>query len=301
MSRMMEERWAGYIGKIEAYLEKLPFGDGSLKESMRYSLLNGGKRLRPVLVLATAETIWGLPENEKRPRHTLEEILPAAAALELIHTYSLIHDDLPAMDDDDFRRGKPANHVQYGEARAILAGDGLLTYAFELLAQPLPLPPRQQIRLIGEVAQAAGVNGMVGGQVADLEGEGKKLTLAQIETIHWLKTGALITAAIRAGALLGGATSEQFRALTRYGQAIGLAFQIKDDILDVEGESQVLGKPAGSDLQQQKATYPAVLGLNGAKAHLKQKIREAQAELKVFGAKADFLFQMAFYVENRQN
>lgn len=292
----MDERWQGYIDKIEEYLDMLSFGDGSLKDSMRYSLLNGGKRLRPVLVLAAAETVWGAGENKYR----LEEILPAAAALELIHTYSLIHDDLPAMDDDDFRRGKPSNHVQYGEAQAILAGDALLTYAFQLLAQPLPIEPQQQIRLIGEIAQAAGVNGMVGGQVADLEGEGKNLTLAQIETIHWLKTGALITAAVRAGAILGGATKEQFAALTRYGQAIGLAFQIKDDILDVEGETQVLGKPAGSDLKQQKSTYPAILGLDGAKAHLRQKIREAQAELNMFEDKADFLFQMALYVENRQ-
>ncbi len=295
----MQERWDRYTLEIEKYLGQLSFGGGVLEESMMYSLLNGGKRLRPVLVLAAAEAVWkahGKAWEEER----VDEFMPAAAAVELVHTYSLIHDDLPAMDDDDFRRGKPSNHIKFGEAQAILAGDGLLTFAFQLLARPLPVAGGKQIQVIKELAEASGPLGMVGGQVADMEGEGKIMGLPEIESIHSHKTGALITASIRMGALLAEASEEELIALSHYGQALGLAFQIKDDILDIEGDAQVIGKPVKSDLKQEKATYPALLGLEGAKNYLREKVKEAQAALQILDRHGVFLYEMADYVEKRE-
>lgn len=278
--------------QVEGYLEKLPWEKGLMGESMRYSLIGGGKRIRPVLALATAGAVGGEPED----------ILPAACALELIHTYSLIHDDLPAMDNDDYRRGRLANHKVFGEGNAILAGDALLTYAFELIAQPIPgIAPERQLRVIREVAQAAGPAGMVGGQVLDLEAEGKQLALPEIERIHKLKTGAMLIASARLGAILAGGTEEKIEALTRYAQAIGLAFQIKDDILDIEGDSETLGKPAHSDLRQEKSTYPSLLGLNGAKAELKTRTAEAHAALEIFADRGAFLHDLANYIAERKH
>lgn len=280
-----------YVEKIEAFLENLPWDKDTIGQSMRYSLMGGGKRIRPVLALAAADAVGG----------EADQILPAACALELIHTYSLIHDDLPAMDNDDYRRGRLANHKVFGEGKAILAGDGLLTYAFELIARPLPVPAERQLRVIREVAQAAGPEGMVLGQVLDLEAEGKVLNLEEIERIHRHKTGAMLVVSARMGGILGGGTAEQIDALTRYAQAMGLAFQIKDDILDIEGDSATLGKPIRSDLAQEKSTYPSLLGLAGAKEQLAAKVQEAHEALAVFNYPVDFLHSLADYTADRKH
>ena len=276
---------------IEQFLAKLPWDKAILNQSMYYSLIGGGKRIRPVLALASAVAVGGDPET----------VLPAAVSLELIHTYSLIHDDLPAMDNDDYRRGRLSNHKVFGEANAILAGDALLTYAFELLADPGTAQPERQLRIIREVAVAAGKDGMVGGQVADIAGEGKTLKLDEIEEIHKGKTGALLTASARLGGILAGGTEKQVKALSNYAEALGLAFQIKDDILDVVGNSERLGKPAGSDLRQGKATYVSLLGLEGAENQLHDQILKAQSALKPFNEGATFLSQLANFIEQRQH
>jgi len=289
---MFRKQLESYAHQVETFLEQLPWKKGVLEESMIYSLIGGGKRIRPVLALAAAKATGG----------DVESILPAACALELIHTYSLIHDDLPAMDNDDYRRGRLSNHKVFGEGKAILAGDGLLTYAFELIAQPInEVPADRQLRVIREVARAAGPEGMVGGQVADLEAEGKNLTLPEIEQIHRMKTGAMLVVSARLGAILAGGTEEKIEALTRYAQAIGLAFQIKDDILDLEGDSKTLGKPAHSDLQQHKSTYPSLLGLEGAKAELKARTSDAHAALETLADRALFLHDLADYIAERKH
>ncbi len=291
MNSVFKETFQRYLTMFEQTLAQLPWGTDVLNQSMYYSLVGGGKRIRPVLALASAETVGGNPEL----------IAPAAVALELIHTYSLIHDDLPAMDNDDYRRGRLSNHKVFGEANAILAGDGLLTYAFELLADPQLGQPERQLRIIRDVAIAAGKTGMVGGQVADVAGEGKSLTLNEIEEIHKAKTGALLTASARLGGILAGGTEEQILALTCYAQALGLAFQIKDDILDVVGDSETLGKPAGSDQRQNKATYVSLLGLTGAEQQLHAQIQAALSALKPFGEEPIFLSELAYYIEQRQH
>ncbi len=288
---MFKVTYQRYLTMIENYLDKLPWDKDILNQSMHYSLIGGGKRIRPVLALASADAVGG----------DLETILPAAVSLELIHTYSLIHDDLPAMDNDDYRRGRLSNHKVFGEANAILAGDALLTYAFELLADPRVGHPERQLRIIREVSVAAGKDGMVGGQVADVAGEGKTLNLAEIEKIHKGKTGALLTASARLGGILAGGTEGQLKALTDYSQALGLAFQIKDDILDVVGNSEILGKPAGSDLRQGKATYVSLLGLEGAEYQLHDQILKAQSSLKPFDEGAIFLSELANFIEQRQH
>jgi geranylgeranyl diphosphate synthase, type II len=272
--------------------QTLPSGNGSgsrVVEAMRYSLLGGGKRLRPILCLAAAEAVSG----EARP------VLPVACALEMIHTYSLIHDDLPAMDDDDLRRGRPTCHKQFDEATAILAGDGLLTEAFWVLAEAAVRRPAQALayaEVIWVIAGASGYQGMVGGQMADLLAEGQTSTLDQVEAIHRLKTGALLTASVRAGAVLGGGSPEQVEALTRYGEKFGLIFQITDDLLDVEGESGEMGKPTGMDAVRQKATYPGVLGVAGAKDQAHRLVQAALLDLQAFAAAAEPLRQLAQYL-----
>ena len=237
-----------------------PARSSSLAEhikAMRYSLFAGGKRVRPILCLAAAESVKDFDNDFP------ETVMLAACALECIHTYSLIHDDLPAMDDDDLRRGKPTNHKVFGEAGAILAGDSLLTYAFELLSRDAQqaLPARDRLAIISIISKAVGPEGMVGGQFLDLTHEGKEVDYAMLREIHSRKTGALITASVQTGAVLGSSTPEQFEALTRYGLKIGLAFQIIDDLLNVEGTAEQLGKAAGSDAARNKATYPALFGV----------------------------------------
>ena len=288
---MFKVTFQRYLTMVEQFLVQLSWDKNILNQSMYYSLIGGGKRIRPVLALASAEAVGGDPES----------ILPVAIALELIHTYSLIHDDLPAMDNDDYRRGRLSNHKVFGEANAILAGDALLTYAFELLADSGVGQPERQLRIIREVAIAAGKDGMVGGQVADVVGEGKTLKLDEIEKIHKGKTGALLTVSARLGGILAGGTEKQVKALTDYAQALGLAFQIKDDILDVVGNSEILGKPAGSDLRQGKATYVSLLGLEGAETQLHAQILKAQSALKPFDEGALFLSEFATLIEQRQH
>lgn len=277
---------------LDRYLPKADTLPTSLHASMRYSVFAGGKRIRPILMMAACEAVGGNPQ----------QVLPAACAIEMIHSYSLIHDDLPAMDDDDYRRGQPTNHKTYGEATAILAGDGLLTEAFLLLSSPDVFPDvtaevrREVIHLL---ARSAGSRGMVGGQVVDMESEGKSIDLPTLEYIHTHKTGALILAAVESGAILGGADAEQRRALRRYGEAIGLAFQVADDILDIVADQNELGKDVGSDLKRGKATYPQLLGLDGARQRARELRELAFSTLKVFDASARPLREIASYIVDR--
>ncbi|HHV64143.1 MAG TPA: polyprenyl synthetase family protein [Peptococcaceae bacterium] len=289
MVNKFRQKYEYYQSLIEDYLNSLPLKGNLLAESMAYSLMGGGKRFRPVLALACVELVGGQPK----------EFVREASALELIHTYSLIHDDLPAMDNDDFRRGKPSNHKKFGEAAAILAGDALLTYSFELLAQPLDISPAKQLRVIRETAQAAGWQGMVEGQVLDTLGNGQHKTLQEIENVHKKKTGALLIASARLGAILGGGTEFEIEKITKYAEYLGLAFQIQDDILDVVGESETIGKPAGSDQKLAKSTYPSLLGLDGAREHLAKTINQAKEQMEYFGTKAEFLLALADYAAER--
>ncbi len=262
--------------------------------AMRYSLFVGGKRVRPILCLAAGRCISDGPEIE-------EQLLPAACALECIHTYSLIHDDLPAMDDDDLRRGKPTCHKKFGEAEAILAGDGLLTYGFDLLADPdLPGPDATtRLLLVHELARAAGSLGMVGGQYLDIDSEEKEISFERLKTIHRSKTGALIRAAVRMGALGAGADRERLQALTSYGEAVGLAFQIVDDLLDVTATTEQLGKTVGSDAAHGKATYPAFFGVDKTRELARQAVDRAVTALEDFDDRAEPLRALAEYIYSR--
>jgi geranylgeranyl diphosphate synthase, type II len=264
----------------------------SLHKAMRYSVFAGGKRLRPVLVAAGAEAVGG----------SLDAVMPAACAVEMIHTYSLIHDDLPAMDNDDFRRGVPTNHKVFGEAIAILAGDALLTLAFRLLGDSVAAgADAQRLREVFiEVADAAGSAGMVGGQVADIECEGKPADAALVDYIHTHKTAALIRASIRSGAILAGATPEELKALGVAGDDLGLAFQIMDDILDITATSEELGKTAGKDQAQQKATYPAVHGIETSRRRAQALIANAHAALEPFGPRALPLRALGTFIIERK-
>ncbi len=264
----------------------------TLSKAMRYSLFSGGKRIRPILALASGEAVGARPTR----------ILPFACALEMIHSYSLVHDDLPAMDDDDLRRGKPTNHKVFGEAMAILAGDGLLTEAFRIMAQGALRKGQDRtagLQAIWEVAAGAGMAGMVGGQVADIEAERKKPTRKIVEYIHTRKTGALLRASVRVGARVGGATSRQFTRLDQYGTAVGLAFQVTDDILDIEGGTEKTGKRVGRDAELNKATYPAALGMKKTKQYARVLLDNALTALKTFGPKAEPLRQIALFVVER--
>ncbi len=261
-------------------------------EAMKYSVMAGGKRVRPILFLAGAQAVNG----------DQEALLPVACALECIHTYSLIHDDLPAMDNDDLRRGKATCHKVYGEAIAILAGDGLLTYAFELMCRP-ELREKISLPLLNEaifvLARAAGVSGMVGGQTADILMEGQSVDPETLSFIHACKTGALIEASVEMGGLLGEGNDEEIYHLKMYGKSLGLAFQIIDDLLDVEGDQELLGKPVGSDDKNQKATYPALFGIKETKKKAQELLEKALSELTSFGEDADPLRAIARYVVER--
>lgn len=265
-------------------------------ETMRYSLFVGGKRLRPILCLAAAEAVT---EDTDR----VELLLPAACALECIHTYSLIHDDLPAMDNDDLRRGKPTCHKQYGEAEAILAGDGLLTYAFELISSlDFPGPsPEIRLQLLALVAKAAGSLGMVGGQFLDIASEQQKISFNRLKTIHRSKTGALLTASVQMGAVGVKAIPEQVQALSNYGQAIGLAFQIVDDLLDVTGSTEQLGKTAGTDAGLGKATYPAFFGIEQTRVLAQEAAEQALTALTSLDERAEPLRALAHYIVQRSH
>jgi geranylgeranyl diphosphate synthase type II len=279
---------------VDAQLERLLPGDNmqppSIHQAMRYSVFAGGKRIRPILCLETARIF----------ETNAAAALYPGCAIEFIHTYSLIHDDLPALDNDDLRRGKPTSHKKFGEATAILAGDGLLTLAFETIAAA-PVSPERRVAMVTEIASAAGtVNGMVGGQVADLESEGKRVGPDTLQYIHRSKTAALIRASVTSGALCAGAPAEDVARLRRFGETIGWAFQVTDDILDVEESSAALGKTAGKDVAQQKATYPAVFGLERSHQIAEELSTKAIAELQVYGARADNLRTIAEYLVVRR-
>lgn len=264
----------------------------TIHEAMRYSVFAGGKRLRPILVIAAAEVVGG----------GAEKVLPTACAIELIHTFSLIHDDLPAIDNDDYRRGKLTCHKVFGEDMAILAGDGLLTHAFQLLAQNSEIKTINKEAMplvIKEVAAAIGTLGLIGGEVVDIQSEGKEIDLPRLEYIHSHKTGALIAISLRVGAMLMDAQEEEMEALFQYGKLIGLAFQIVDDILNVEGDEVQLGKPVGSDLRQKKATYPALFGLEESRQKARRLVEEAKKELEIFGEKGEILRLLADFVVER--
>jgi geranylgeranyl diphosphate synthase type II len=268
-------------------------------EAMRYSLDAGGKRLRPILTLAAAETVAGAAGAAR----ALELALPAACAVELIHTYSLIHDDLPAMDDDALRRGRPTNHIVYGEGMAILAGDGLLTEAFALLASEPgdPALAERRIRTIRTIAVAAGGGGMVGGQAIDLLAPGSSFDGYALQDMHGRKTGALIRAAAVAGAIMGGGSEDAIAAVDGYGRHVGLAFQIVDDILDVEGDARDLGKTAGKDAKAGKPTYPSTFGLDESRRLAAQRHDDAIAALRTAGLHASRLADIAAWVIRRTN
>jgi geranylgeranyl diphosphate synthase type II len=273
------------------YLPKANTKPATLHRAMRYSLFAGGKRLRPILCLATAEACRG----------KIDDALPLACAIECIHTYSLVHDDLPSMDDDDFRRGRPTCHKVFGEGIAVLAGDALLTIAFEIVSHARARPRYDMSTLLREVAGAAGSQKLIAGQVADLEAEGKNVKRRQLQFIHENKTAAILRSSIRLGAMSANADARKLAATTQFGQRLGLAFQIIDDILDVTQTSEILGKSAGKDLVAKKATYPAVMGLQESRAEARRLTREAHNALSVFSNRdAETLYALANYLLERE-
>jgi len=281
---------------IDAALERMlqdSHSSKTLVKAMKYSLMAGGKQIRPVLCLAACEAVGGMPEDA----------LTAACALEMIHTYSLIHDDLPAMDDDELRRGKATCHIAFNEATAILAGDALLTLAFEVLSSVQFNDGNQAFRwlkVIRLISEAAGYQGMIQGQMLDIASEGIRLSADELETMHRLKTGALIETSLACGALLGGADRRQTDLLSDYGRKIGLAFQVADDILNVEGNPELMGKAVGTDRQRDKSTYPSVLGIQAAREFSKKLVQEALQALETFDKQADPLRGIARYIIKRK-
>src|SRR6478672_12513691 len=274
---------------LDGYLPKKNVRPPTIHKAMRYSLFAGGKRLRPILTLAAAEVCGGKVENA----------LPLACAMECIHTYSLVHDDLPSMDDDDFRRGRATCHKVFGDGIAVLAGDALLTIAFEIVSRTKPPHRYDPFTLLREVAVAAGSRKLIAGQVADLEAEGKKISLADLRYIHQNKTAAILTASVCLGAMSANATAKELAAITKFGRALGLAFQVIDDILDVTQTSEKLGKSAGKDVAAQKATYPAVFGLEKSRKEAHRLTSSALAAIKPFGEKALMLKLLADYLLER--
>jgi geranylgeranyl diphosphate synthase type II len=277
---------------LKEYLQKKE-DHGGIVSAMLYSLMAGGKRLRPVLCIAASEAVGG----------SRAVAMPAACALEMIHTYSLIHDDLPAMDDDVMRRGKPTCHVAFDEATAILAGDALLTLAFEILSDPAgDIQPKDSraLRVIGEISRASGCQGMIGGQMLDIRSEGGRLAVSELEKIHRAKTGALIEASVVSGAILGGGRPEEIEQLRIYARNLGLAFQVADDILNVEGDPEVMGKAVGTDQSRRKSTYPSLFGLDHSRALAKKNVGDALQALLLFDNQSDPLKAVAEYVIDRK-
>ena len=273
----------------DCFREREPRGD--LYDAMYYSLLAGGKRIRPILLLECCRLCGG----------DVTAALPFAGAIEMIHTYSLIHDDLPCMDDDDLRRGRPTNHKVYGEATAVLAGDALLTAAFEFMLEPAAaVPPERALEAAGILARAAGGRGMVGGQVLDMSGEGHSLSLNEVEELQRLKTGALISAAAEMGCVLAGGSEEQRQSAVRYAQCLGLAFQIQDDILDVVGDEATLDKPVGSDARREKSTFVTLKGVEACRELVDKLTAEAEGALSCFGMEGEGLRQMAVSLAGRE-
>ena len=289
----MMAQWQARRELVEKHLalelHREPPLDARLAEAMEYSLMAGGKRLRPILVMAAADAVGGQGE----------QYVTTGCALEMIHTYSLIHDDLPAMDNDDYRRGKLTNHKVYGAGLATLAGDALLTLAFEVMLRQQGVDAATRLRVVQEMSVAAGMNGMVGDQAIDLASEGKHIPMELLRKMHMGKTGALFRAALRSGAILAGASEAQLTALTQYAEAFGLAFQITDDILDVTGDEATIGKPVGSDLRNDKSTYVTLTSLDEARALAAQTVNEGVQALAGFGAEADFLRDLLQYLVKR--
>ena len=292
LSVYLKERTMRVDEYLAGIIDSVDDSSGALKKAMEYSIFAGGKRLRPIFAIAASEAVSG----------TLDQVLPAACALELIHTYSLIHDDLPAMDDDDYRRGVPTNHKVYGEATAILAGDALLTKAFEVLTDTVRFtsPPTALLRVSSEIARAAGDSGMVGGQMIDMESEHQNIDLDMLTSLHRKKTGALITVSVRTGSILGGGDETQVERLSEYGDCVGLAFQISDDILDVVGDQEKLGKRTGMDEARGKQTYISLLGLEESRKHAETLIDRAIDALSTFDERAEALRAIGRYVIERQ-
>jgi geranylgeranyl diphosphate synthase, type II len=275
---------------LDRFLPKENTKPATIHKAMRYSLFAGGKRLRPILCLAAAEACGG----------KIDHALPFACAMECIHTYSLVHDDLPSMDNDDFRRGRPTCHKVFGDGIAVLAGDALLTIAFEIVSHAKPTPRYDASILLREVAVAAGSQKLIAGQVADLEAEGKNAGRAELRYIHENKTAAILTTSVRLGAMSANANAKQLEAITDFGRSLGLAFQVIDDILDVTQTSEKLGKSAGKDVAAKKATYPAVIGLAKSRAEAKRLTRKAHDALSIFGPKGDALHALANYLLKRE-
>src|SRR4051794_5211815 len=276
---------------LDRYLPRRTVKPVTIHKAMRYSLFAGGKRLRPILTLAAAEACGG----------ATTDALPLACAMECIHTYSLVHDDLPSMDNDDFRRGRPTCHKVFGEGIAVLAGDALLTTAFEIVSHAKPRPRYNMSTVLREIAVAAGSQKLIAGQVADLEAEGKKVKRSELQFIHENKTAAILRTSVRLGAMNADADGRKLSAITHYGQRLGLAFQIIDDILDVTQTSEILGKSAGKDVAAKKATYPAVIGLEKSRAEAKRLTREAHDVLSIFGHRdAEALHALANYLLERE-
>lgn len=275
---------------LQAELDKTGILDEKLRESMAYSLMSGGKRMRPILLMAAADAVGA---DGKR-------FLSVACALEMIHTYSLIHDDLPAMDNDDYRRGRLTNHKVYGDGIAILAGDALLTLAFSVILRQKDVPSERLLRVVDEISRAAGAEGMVGGQVLDLRAENQNISIQDLRKIHMGKTGALFRAALRSGAILGSASAQQLDALTLYAEHFGLAFQITDDILDVVGNTAMIGKPVGSDEKNHKSTYVTLTSLDQARELAQSAAAEAVGALRSFGDEASFLRQLVIHLVARE-
>ncbi|MEG2246782.1 MAG: polyprenyl synthetase family protein [Peptostreptococcaceae bacterium] len=284
------------VNNIELLLsEYMPKEEGFQKnifEAMNYSLKAGGKRLRPILTLEACKLVGG---NEK-------DAIPFAVAIEMIHTYSLIHDDLPALDNDDLRRGKSTNHKVYGEAMAILAGDGLLNYAYEIMLRESigKSDASKYLNAINEIAKSSGVDGMIGGQVVDIESEGKLIDMDKLDFIHMNKTAAIIVGCMRAGAIIGGASEQQLENITRYAKNIGLSFQIVDDILDIVGDEAKLGKNVGSDIENDKSTYPSLIGLDESKKIANNLIEEAKLSIRKVNENREFLNGLADYIVARE-
>ena len=279
---------------LKECLDRLFAEKQMIHEVMTYAVYNGGKRLRPILVFEGA-AIAGAE---------LKKVIPAACAMEMIHCYSLVHDDLPAMDDDDFRRGKPTCHKVFGEDIAILTGDALLTAAFELIAQNAafaPIKAERALQVISEVSKAAGSRGMIGGQVIDLQSEGKNIEFSTLQTLHSLKTGALFKAALRSGAILGGMDSTGLEKITSFAHSFGLLFQITDDLLDVRGDAELMGKPIGSDIKNQKTTYPSLFGIERTEEIARRMVDECLSSLEYFGPAANFLRELTWFTLVRNN
>ena len=290
LPNFFEEDRAAVDASLDSLMPMEAAQPSSIHQAMRYSVFAGGKRIRPILCLETARIF----ESNVAPAHY------PACAIEFIHTYSLIHDDLPALDNDDLRRGKPTCHKKFGEAAAILAGDALLTLAFETIAAA-PVDATRRVAMLAEISTAAGtINGMVGGQVADLEAEGKRIDPEMLEYIHRSKTAALIRASISSGALCAGASADDVARLRRFGESLGLLFQVTDDILDIEESSAALGKTAGKDAEQQKATYPAVYGLDRSHQIANELAAKAIAELAPYGNRASRLREIAEFLVHRR-